>query len=398
MSKQHVRNAGIQVGHHSMDANSLRASAEAEPKGFATKIDDLVNREDAPLRWQQVRNVKALQDALADVVVPAFDATNQRSVDTSAFQALTSNLTIAGINDAYLAVPTISEELVTEFDDAKKITHFAGVVHLIDPLRDNVAEGKPFPLMGASEERYAIHHKRNGARIVLTQELFEESDLAGIVSRIDALGEWMAEQIEKVSLRAVFDVDGAAGAEPWVFRPDSGASALYVATNAVQGRVTNGNLLTSNALVDSTDLEKARVKLAAMKNSRGERINVFGSELTLLVPDALWQTAWQIKNSVLEPGVWNQKAFYGSEGPVPYRILSSSKIDDLSTTTWALGNFKKQFLRKWKLRPEVLVMPGSNPGAAQSFLDARIGYQARVAYDFSVGARDQGVYVTKSTA
>ena len=90
MSKHNVRNAGIQVGHHQMDAAGLRSSAQAEPKEFTRKVDDLVNREDKPLRWQQVRNVKALQDALADVVVPAFDATNERSVDTSAFQALTS--------------------------------------------------------------------------------------------------------------------------------------------------------------------------------------------------------------------------------------------------------------------------------------------------------------------
>ena len=401
--KPSLRNAGIQVGIHEVDPAALRNAAQAEPKEFTRKMAALTEQgaegEDKPLRWQHIRNTKVLLDALADVVVPGYDATQKRMVDTSAFQVLTSNLTVAGINDAYMGVPTIGDQLVTEFDDNKKTSNFVGAVSLIDTTRSRVDEGKPFPLISAGEERYQIGHKRNGARIALTQELFEESDIPGIVGMCDCLGQWAGEQIEKLTIRYVFDVDGAAGNEPYMYRPEAGASALYVASNAVQTRVdATGNLITSNALVDGSDLELARLQLAGAINSRSEPINVFGSELILLVPDALYMTAWQIKNSVLEPGVWNQKAFYGSEGPVGYRILSSTVIDQLSTSTWGLGNYPMQFYRKWKLRPEVVVMPGSTPGAAQSFLDARIGYQARIAWDMIVGARDQGVYVTKSTA
>jgi len=398
-SKPSVQNAGIQVGVPEVDAAALRSTAAAEPKEFVRKMHDLTEREEKPLRWQQVRNVKALQDALADVVVPGYDATQKRMVDTSAFQVLTSNLTVAGINDAYQAVPTIGDQLVTEFDDNKKITSFIGAVNLIDATRERVDEGKPFPLIGAGEERYQIHHKRNGARIAITQEMFEENDVAGIVSLIDCLGSWAGEQIEKLTLRYVFDVDGAAGAEPYVYRPQDGASALYVSSNAVQTRVhSSGNLVTSNALVDGSNIEAARLRLAGAKNSRGEPINVFGSEMQMVIPDALHMVAWQIKNSVLEPGVWNQKNAYGPEGMLGYKILTSTVLDQLSTSTWGFGNFPAQLLRKWKLRPESVVMPGTSPGAAQSFLDARIGYQARIAWDMSVGARDQGVYVTKNTA
>ena len=62
-----------------------------------------------------------------------------------------------------------------------------------------------------------------------------------------------------------------------------------------------------------------------------------------------------------------------------------------------LGAFMRQFVRKWKLRPEAIVLPGTADGAAQSFLDARIGYQARIAWDMEVGAIDY-VYVVQSLA
>jgi len=402
--KPKIRNAGIQVGHQEMDAAALRSAAQAEPKDFARKVADLVENGhggEAPLRWENVRNVKALQESLADVVVPVYDATSKRAIESSAFPVLTGTLTVAGVNAAYQAVPEITSQLVTEMDDNKKITTLVGILSLAEAANvERVPEGKPFPLLGAAEEKFQLHHRRRGARIVVTQELIDENDIAGIVGRVNALGEWAAEQIEKQSLRRVCDIDGSGTtpAEPYVLRRNGTGVSLYQTSNATQDRLgASGNRLTNNALVDSTDIENARLRFSAMKNSRGERISVLNSEAVLLVPDALLVNAWKILNSTLEPGVWNEKNFNGPEGGFRPRLLSSPKLDDLSTSAWYLmASPTKQFCRKWKLRPETVVLPGTSPGAAQSFLDARIGFQARLAFDMEVGSQDQGVYTTQS--
>lgn len=398
-AKQPVQNGGISVGTRAMDPGALRSAAQADPKDFHRKIHDLVNRDKNPLRWENVRNVKALQDSLSDVVIPVYDLTKKRVIDSSAFPALTSTLTVAGVNEAYLATPTIGEMLVTEMDDSKKNTTIVGILSLDDTLTERTEEGKPFPLVSAGQERFQVTHLRRGARMVVTQELIEENDMAGIISRVNALGEIAAEQIEKQTLRRVCDIDGSATspAEPFVLRRNGTGIALYQTDNDPQDRLpSTGNRIENNALVDSTDLESARSRLAGMVNSRGERITVTNSESILLVPDALWLTAWKIINSTLEPGIFNEQNFFGPAGAFRPRIVSSPKLDDLSTSVWYLGAFPKLFVRKWKLRPETVVLPGTAPGAAQSFLDSRIGFQARISWDMECGARDQGVWVVQN--
>jgi len=59
-------------------------------------------------------------------------------------------------------------------------------------------------------------------------------------------------------------------------------------------------------------------------------------------------------------------------------------MDDLSTSAWYVGAFKRQFKRKWKLRFEYVTLGQDT----QAYLNSRIAFQARIAWDVEIGSTD----------
>ena len=383
----------IELGGPMLDTDSLRKLAQNEPREFVERARVLV--EEGELRWDKVRDLQRLFFSMADVQVPVqVNLGGQRStIMASAFPLLAGEMSVAQINEAYMGVNTVGQELVTDMEDNKKVTTIAGILSEDNNI-DRVDEGKPFPLVGAGEEKFQILHKRNGRRMQITAEMIEENDIAGIVDRLDAIGEIAAELIEEQTLRRVFDIDGSgtSPAEPYVLHHKGVGKALFRtnANNGLDRLPSTGNRVTTNALSDTSKLDTARARLAAMKNSRGKRIALPVSEMQLVVPDALSGLAATLLNSELQPGVENELNTWGPRGQWRPQLLSSPKIDDLSTTAWYLGNFRKQFRRKWKLRFETVTLTGN----LQKFLESRIAYQSRTAWDVEVGARDY-VYVVQ---
>ncbi len=380
------------VGTPGLDVAALRNRAQAEPEVFMREIDEMV---DGGLRWSDITDVKRLYNAFAEIEVSTNVniAGSQRAVMASAFPLLSGSLTVAGINDAYDSVPTIGQELVKEMDSNKKNTVVSGILS-DNPAVDGVREGEDYPEIGASEEKFEIRHKRNGRRVSITAEMIEENDMAGIVNRVNAVGEIAANTVETQTLRRVCDIDGSGSspAEPYVLHYSGAAAALYQTDNDPLTRLTSsGNRYTTNALVDTTDLDNVRLRLAGHKDSMGERILIPASQCTLLVPDALYGTALKIRTSEYESGVENEKSNWGPTGEFQPKVLSSPKLDDLSTTAWYYGNFKKQFTRKWKLRFEYVSLGSST----ESYLRSRLAAQFRVGWDCEIGATDY-VYVIQS--
>jgi len=373
--------------------DALRTLAQNEPGRFMETVRQAIA--DGNLSWQTLRNLPRLWNALADIEVEThIDMAGQRrAIMASAFPLLSGALTVAGINAAYEAVPTIGEQLVTDFEDNKRVSEFASLTSE-DTGVDRVDETKDFPEVGAGEEKYEIRSKRNGRRVSITAEAIEENDLANIVQRVNQLGEIAAEFVEEQTLRRVCDIDGSAAsaAEPYVLRPNGAGTSLYSTTANTPGtRAPSGTRVNSNALADESDLEAVRDVLAAMKNSRGKRIAIPMSRCKLLVPDALAPTAMRLLNSEYTPDVPNEFNPWGPRGSYRPALVSSPKLDDLSTTAWYLGWFEKQFLRKWKLRFEYVTLTDST----ESFLKSRLAFQARVAWDCEIGATDY-VYVVQS--
>jgi len=376
-----------------LSAEGVRELAKNDPAIFAGKITELIDT--GKLRWSDVRSLPQLFNRLVDIEIPArvMIGGEERSIMASAFPLLTGGLTIAALNEAYTGLPTIGQELVTEMESNKKIVEVAAITSE-DSTIDRVDEGKDFPEIGAGEEKYEIRSKRNGRRLSITAETIEENDVSGFVDRINALAEISSDFVEEQTLRRVCDIDGSgtSPAEPYVLRLNGTGVALYQTDNDPLTRLhASGNRVQTNVLADETDLENARARLAGMKNSMGKRINIPISRCTLLVPDALAPTALKILNSELTPGVENEYSPWGPRGVYRPRLLSSPKLDDLSTTVWYLGDFQRQFRRKWKLRFEYVTLGMDT----ESFLRSRIAFQARIAWDCEIGAVDY-VYVVQN--
>ena len=412
--KPKLRNRVDVISQPGLDAAALRNKAQAEPQQFVHLVRELTGLDPKTgdcysgaelerqgnahhvLSFSSIRDIRSLRDALdVEVEVKTKDASGrERAVSTSAFPLLTSALSVREVSQAYEAVPTVTQELVTDLDDNKKHTFIANVLTLDNDV-ERVGEAESFPHLGAGEEKFSIHHNRNGRQVAITQELIEENDVAGIVERLTSLGTIAMELQEEQGLKRVTDHDGSAssGAEPFALHINGTGVALFQTDNNPLSRCpATGNRVTNNALVDATDLENLRQRLAGMTNSRGKRIAIPRSELILLVPDALLDTADRLLGSELTPGVLNEVNPWGPRGRYRPKLISTPKLDDLSASAFYLGAFRRQFVRKWKLRPEIAIHSGTG---TEMYVDARMAYRVRVAWDMEIGCRDY-VYVIQS--
>lgn len=386
--------SNVSVGGDRLDMASIRSLAQNQPEEFMIKMNKVI--EEGKFSWSDVRNLGALYEALADVIVPAnvMSRGRTRAIMSSAFPLLSGGLSQKSISDAFEDVPTIAQELVTELEDTKKTTSVASITS-DNPNDDRVDEGKDFPEIGAGEERFDIRSKRNGRRISIYQETIDENDVADIVRRCNALGTIAAEMVEEQSLRRICDVDGSGSspAEPYVYRPSGAGSALYSSTaNNPNVRTPSGTRYNTNPLVDTTDLDNVRERMATHVNTRGKPILIPISRCTLLVPNALEGVAAKILGSRDEPAIINEKNNWGPEGRWQLKkLLSSPYLDTWSTNAWYLGWFEKEFIRKWKLRFEYIELTGNT----EAYLTRRTAFQGRMAWDTEVGAV-QSEYVIQS--
>lgn len=134
-----------------------------------------------------------------------------------------------------------------------------------------------------------------------------------------------------------------------------------------------------------------------MLNARGRRIAVPRSQIKILVPDAKIGTLAKILNSEYVPGVENEVSNWGPRGMwnIPMeRVVTTPKLDDLSTTAWYYGAPQKQFVRKWKMRFEFMALGQTT----QMYLTNQIAAQFRVAWDCEVGATDYVFWVQNLNA
>ncbi|MCK4717666.1 MAG: hypothetical protein KAT70_03265 [Thermoplasmata archaeon] len=372
----------------------LRTLAQNEPAEFVQKLQ--IAADAGEFRLDKLTDIRSLYLGLANVDVPVKAVFNevQRAITTSAFPVMTGIAVIAQVNAAYDDVPSIGQDLVTDFDDNKKVTIMAQL-HTLDKDQDEVKELGDFPEIGASEETTEVRHRKNGRRITFSAESILENDLQDIVSRTNALGTISGEIIEELTLQRVTDHSGSgtSPAEPFVYRPNGTGTQLYNETVNTPGtRAPSGTRIQTNPLTDTDNLEAARVVLAAMQNERGKRRAVAREKIGILLPDAVLGAFLAINNSEFSPGVENEKSNWGPKGRWNIsadNIHSSPKVDDLSTSAWYYGAFKEQFRRKWKMRMEMVSLGQDT----QAYLMNQTAFQARLAWDVEVGAIDYGFVI-----
>lgn len=402
MKRNLIQHSGITYGR-GFSLYDLRDLAKRKPEEFMRKMDSLV--QDGKISINDLfRDMKSCFQAFNDIEVPVtidddLAMGGKRSLTTSAFPVLTGTVVIKAMNDRYMQLDTIGEQLVTEMDDNKKVTVVAAI-HESDKNVDEVKETEPFPEIGASEETVQILHRKNGRKLSLTTENIAENDVANFMRKVNATAEIASDYIEELTLKRVTDHYGSksSASEPYVYRPEGSGAALYSATVNTPGtRAPSGTRIQTNPFVDEDNLETARIRLNSMKNNRGKRIATPYSERVILCPDAIVGAVLKVCNSEFAPGVVNEYSNWGPRGKwnVPIdRILSSPKLDDLSASAWYYGAPKRQFVRKWKFRFTYVTL-GKN---TQAYLDQDIAFQARISWDCEVGATDYTYFIQNLSA
>jgi len=376
----------------------IRTLAKNHPAEFMRKAQMTID--EGKLSLAGIRDIKSLYRALADVpveVVMPDAAGNERAIQTSAFPVLVGNTIVKAINDRYESFPKVADRLVTDLEDNKAVT----VIARIAPANkdyDRVKEGDDFPEVSVTEDTVEIGEWPNGRILKIGANAIARNDVANIVERVNFLADYAAKFVEKHTLQLVTDVYGSAAsaAAPYVYRPNGTDTALFSATANTPGkRAPLGTEVQSNALADETDLTAARTRLGAMRDDEGDPIGMETNSLVALVPLALEDVAFKIKNSELIPSStgsntvsnWGPKGKYAGWEPVVSPYLDTYSTG--GTTTWYFGQPRKQFVRKWALRMEYVTL-GEN---TQAYLQNRTAFQARIAWNCHVGARDYVYWV-----
>jgi hypothetical protein len=287
-------------------------------------------------------------------------------------------------------------------DDVKSLSRVVAIRNL-DSKEESYTPGQDYPLVGAGEDWVEIREQEMGRRIEILQKAIDQNEAPDIVRRIDALGKFMGNWVEKITISRVCDQYGSAGSasEPYVYRPKGTGTTLYNETDNNPGtRAPSGTAIGSNQFVDYTDLDAAEAFLSNMLDENGEKIGVDWANVIVLVPNALKGAMFRALNSEYMPNVastsintttlnhWGPKGIYNG-----VRMLSSTKLDAISTVNWFIGNFKAQFIRKWAKRMEYVTL-GEN---TESYLKRGVAFQARIAWNMDVGATDY-VFVVRNNA
>ncbi len=336
---------------------------------------------------ESMRALRRATDFDVTVQVPQPDG-SKRSVTTSAFALIAGALAHTAVAVAAESVPTICDQLVQDLDDIQPHTEIPELLDFTftDPadMPKPLGETEEYREVGAGEDRYTILQYKDGYQRAFSQDMIDRVP-GRVFSELTDLGRGAMEVMELFALRKIIDFHGSktTGTHHAMVRNRSAAALFSATANTPSTRTPSGTRIQNNALVDISDVEAVRSLLAGMRNSRGYP---FANPLkVILVPDALWLTAWTILNSQHTPGVYNEVNFFGPTGPGnPGKLLSSPYLDLLTTSAWYGGDPQREFVRKWKQRPEVAVHGGTG---TEPYVRTREGMRIRIGWDMTVGAR-----------
>ena len=325
-----------------MNGQDLRKLYESDgPQEFCGKMLALlreekdkrkVKPEDFSLRelWEAVGRPafgKMRQDlALLDERVLREDALN-----TQAYSVITGELIAQKVIEGYDAVEAIGDQLVTVMPSKRRNENIPGFNALDMPVE--VSESEDYPELDGLGEKYVTSQAtKKGMIISVTEELVMEDQTGLLLQRAGMVGERIRLDREKTILTGVQDVNST------VYKPSGSASALYSSGHS--------NLVASNALADWTDLDKAYAAFRNLKDEVSEHVLQRWSQFKLLVPVSLGGTAHRIVSATevratvgSNESVTTENRFRGLNPP-----LSSPYLDDQSTSTWYVGDFKRQFV------------------------------------------------------
>jgi len=280
--------------------------------------------------------------------------------------------------------------------DVERIAGFTSMEGL-----EYVPEGYPTQETGFHEKYAEISLGKFNKSVSLTKEAIYNDNTGQLISNAARIGEVAGEQLEKYLIQTIEILPrslltsyettsnlGCAKFDGTVVTIGNFYSTDHSAL-AYMGLQTNANLATGQSL-DTDGLDTALRLFPNMKSDRGEYISV--NPKTLLVHTNNAMTAWQLTKSIGQFDTANNAANpWGPGGMVNFNVMVSNYL--VTSTTWYLGDFKKQFQLLYWERPNVVSQGGNSESAYTSDIVMK--------WKFQVGLGAAAVdyrYVCKNTA
>jgi len=341
------------------------------PRNFWLVVSDLLEGRDSlgqqvPKKRPEDFSLRALFEALVGPVDQCLQsyarggAHNyielQETVDSTAFPSTTGVLIAAKVTEAYNAVATIGDSLVTVMPSKLRQERIVGFTSLEGPLE--IAEGMPYQESGFAEKYVTTDTAKKGRILEVTEEAIFFDQTGQILMRAGRLGEMTREERELTILAGVVDVGSGAAGYKDVYRPSGNAATLYAAGN------TN-YLATGTPLVDWTDINEALQYAAEnIKDDRAiaaERLPVLFNAKVILTARKLTGTASRIvrattvRSGDITAGAGTQTETGNPVGDLAPGLtpMSSPLLDYLAGVTgsryddsddWFIGDPQRQFV------------------------------------------------------
>lgn len=275
------------------------------------------------------------------------------AIASDVFNTVNREVIVDAVLQGYESVPRIGRDLVTVIPiKGKKQARLARAIK--KSRAEQVMELEEYPKAELSDEYTTGDLKKYGEQIVLSIEAIEEDQTGTVVQEARDVGMGLAEDEEEIILNTIQDVAGNEA-----YRPAGTQTALYVAGAAEsETQAPAKNLKASNALANWTDVDAALQLLGSKLGKSGKPIGV-PSNISMLVPWALRGTAAYITRNTKDT-----RATINADAPqllaLPDGARASAWLDLQSTSTWYLGDFKRQFvyLKRWALRTKEIAGSG----------------------------------------
>lgn len=272
------------------------------------------------------------------------EAAGVAAVGSSLFPTITGVLISNKVMTAYNGYPHIGDQVTTRIPSTRKVETFVGFTE-VDEVEE-VKEGMPYPETGFGERKWTATTAKYGRIISITEEAIYYDETGELIRRATSIGEKAMSFKEKLILKTIQDSTGFAA-----FNPEGVNEALWRSGAGTNSKTIN--IVSSNALVDYTDIQALLLAFAALTDGRGERIGIPG-RLQLVTPFALSMTANKILNATEHRETPGSTTRIGAPPRELSAIqpLSSVLLDDVSTTSYYFGDLQGQFyyLEVWPMQ------------------------------------------------
>lgn len=301
---------------------------------FTRRVNEMIHSGDVAPDEISVRGLYESLAGKSDTVTNISEA----AIDTNSLSSILGNMIFVKMKQAYEQTAFVGDKLVDVLKSSETTETIPGTTTPAAP--ETVQEGEAYPETGFGEDTYETTTAKKGRLLWITKEAVMRDRTGMILRQAADIGRYIAYERELTILTAIQDLNSTA------YKPAGTATALFSSGN--------GNIESSNALVDYTDLEASRKRLSGMTDNHGRKLLVVPR--ILLVPDALATTARMIVGAPFIDTTSGASSEIATTAANPFQnafqVYSSPLLND--ETTWYLGDFASQFVwhEVWPLSVE----------------------------------------------